>query len=277
MEKKIKPFLKWPGRKYNIISNIKVHLPLPDRYTTLVEPFVGSAAIFLNTSYKNYQLSDSNPDLINTYKYLVKDGEKFVKYSAKLFVPENNNQNKYYELRERFNYVNFNREKAALFIYLNRHGYNGLCRYNGSGIYNVPFGSYKQVYYPSIEMLQFHEKSMAVNLSLQCEDFTQCLTNVKSESVVYCDPPYMPISKTSYFTKYSKNDFNFEHQLKLVELIRELKNYGTAGFISNHDISETRKLYYDAQIISFPVKRMISCQAHGRKYVKELLAIYQQQ
>ncbi len=275
MDNKIKPFLKWPGRKYNIIPKIKSYINTPERYTTLVEPFVGSASIFLNTDYSNYHLSDNNPDLINTFNYLVQDGEKFIKYCAKLFITENNNKEKYYELRERFNSLKNTREKAALFIYLNKHGYNGLCRYNSSGIYNVPFGSYKKPLFPSLEMLQFFNKSTVVNLILKCEDFTQCLNNVKLGSVVYCDPPYFPLSKTSHFTNYSKDSFIYEDQVKLVQLIRELKKNGVTSYISNHDIRETRDLYHDAQIISFPVKRMISCDPNTRNYVKELLAIYQ--
>lgn len=277
MDKKIRPFLKWPGRKFNIICTIKEHLLCPSISSTLVEPFLGSAAVFLNTNYQNYYLSDNNPDLINIYCCLAKEGDKFIRYSSKYFSNEFNSIDKYYELRERFNNIKLTREKAALFLYLNRHGYNGLCRYNSSGGYNVPFGSYKKTYFPLLEMQEFYNKIQTVKVKFTCEDFSSCLSSIKPGSVVYCDPPYLPLSNTSDFTKYSFNDFSFEHQVQLVEQIRVLQQNGIHSIISNHDTCVARELYHDAKIITLKVKRMISCKTSSRKFVKELLAIYNQQ
>lgn len=269
-----RPFLKWPGRKYVISSNIIKHFPIGDNIDTLVEPFLGSGAIYLNTNYKNYYLSDNNPDLINLYMYLINEGEKFIKYCSKLFIDENNNSQKYYELRDIFNNTKSLRKKSAVFLYLNRHGYNGLCRYNSKGGYNVPFGSYTKVKLPAQEMQLFFEKSMSVNLTLKCSDFTECLGNVTSNSIVYCDPPYVPISASSSFTMYNKHNFNYSNQQQLVDMIKQLKENGVSSCISNHDLDITRKLYKDSRIVSFKVKRLISCKSQQRKYVKELLAIY---
>lgn len=274
----IRPFLKWPGRKYSIIHYITNHLPSSAERSTLVEPFLGSAAVFLNTNYSNYLLNDNNPDLISLYQYLTKEQDKFIKYCAKFFVDENNDRDRYYELREKFNSSNNQRTKAALFLYLNKHGFNGLCRYNSSGIYNVPFGSFKKINLPHDNMKRFYEKANAVKLKLSCTDFKDCLKQVTSEAVVYCDPPYVPISSSSSFTKYSITDFTMDNQLQLVEFIRDLcKQQNISGIISNSDTKMTRELYHDAKIVSFKVRRSISSNSDTRQYVKELLAIYNQQ
>ena len=274
----IKPFLKWPGSKFKPAYNITKHFTPCSGQTVLVEPFLGSASIFLNTNYKNYYLTDNNPDLVNLYLYLIKEGEKFIKYCSKYYIDNNNNADIYYELRDQFNNTKSQRKKSALFLYLNKHGFNGLCRYNNSGRYNVPFGRYKRVNIPKNEMLAFYNKAQTVNLKLDCLDYKECFELIKAKSdpnyLVYCDPPYVPLSKTSSFTKYSISDFSLDDQYYLVEFARELKNINIDCYISNHDLEITRKLYHDAKIISFKVKRSISRDVNSRTYIKELLAIY---
>ncbi len=272
----IRPFLKWPGRKYNILAILQQYISLYEKKChTLVEPFIGSGAVFLNTNYKNYYLADCNEDLINLYLYLTKDGDKFIKNCLKFFVDGNNCENKYYELRERFNNSSASLSKAAIFLYLNRHGYNGLCRYNSKGEYNVPFGRYTKINLPLENMIAFNKKSKEVNLTIVCQDFTECFKQIEPRSLIYCDPPYVPLSASASFTKYAKNDFGMSEQKKLVALVTEANKNRIDCIISNHDIAITRKLYDQAtRIISFEVKRAISCKAKQRNLVKELLAIY---
>ena len=143
----MRPFLKWPGSKYRIVDAIKARLPEGNR---LVEPFVGSGAVFLNTDYNRYLLNDNNPDLINLYRILKKEGEPFIQFCRTFFTPENNSATKYYEFRHLFNTTDDRRLKSALLVYLNRHGFNGLIRYNLQHEFNVPFGEYKS--------LTFHSK-----------------------------------------------------------------------------------------------------------------------
>lgn len=271
----IRPFLKWPGRKYNILPLLNKYISEFSHHNTLVEPFVGSASVFLNTSYKKYYLTDVNPDLINLYLYLVKDSEKFIKKCQKYFVAENNNPERYYELRDVFN--NQTRqcaEKAAIFLYLNRHGYNGLCRYNNNGKYNVPFGDYKTVVLPINSMKFFSEKAGSKNVVIECQDFKECFKKIKSNSLIYCDPPYVPLSITASFTKYAKNDFQLSDQECLVQLVKEAAKNNCSSIISNHDLDITRELYCGSQIVSFDVQRNISCKVSNRGVVKEILAIY---
>jgi DNA adenine methylase len=128
-DNRMKPFLKWAGNKYRIIDHIKTRLPEGSR---LVEPFAGAAAVFLNTDFPSYLIADSNSDVISLYRHLQREGMRFISYCHGLFTPDNNARDKYLAYREEFNATKNHRRRAALFLYLNRHGFNGLCRYNAS-------------------------------------------------------------------------------------------------------------------------------------------------
>ena len=141
---KTRPFLKWAGSKYNCLKEVLSALPKGRR---LIEPFTGSGVVFMNTSYSSYLLAESNRDLIQLFTALQNQGESFITYCQDYFKPEKNDKELYYQMRDRFNSLPHSSERSALFLYLNRHGYNGLCRYNSKGIYNVPFGLYKKPYF----------------------------------------------------------------------------------------------------------------------------------
>jgi len=186
----LRPFLKWAGNKYRIREHILSKLPESKR---LIEPFMGSGAIFMNSSFTDYLLADNNLDLVNLYHILQKEGEKFIQYTERLFKPENNEKEQYYALRDQFNNTKSVRKKSALFIYLNRHGYNGLCRYNSSGEFNVPFGRFDFPKCPSVAMQNFLEKSQSAEIVHA--DFIDVMKMAKKGDVVYCDPPYVPLTK----------------------------------------------------------------------------------
>ncbi|PCI38675.1 MAG: DNA adenine methylase [Thiotrichales bacterium] len=270
---KTRPIVKWLGGKYRLIDKITDLLPAGDR---LIEPFVGSAAVFLNTNYASYVLNDANPDLINLYLQLQDGRGKFIKYCASYFSGKLNNKEQYYKLRERFNSLECNAEKAALFLYLNRHGFNGLCRYNtGKGEFNVPFGSYVQPYFPEQPMLDFLQKLAAVKVKFVCKDYKQVLRNLKSGDVVYADPPYVPLSKTASFTKYCPVDFTMADQEYLAKRALALRDRNIAVLISNHSNEITKKLYKTANKIQhFAVGRSISSDIANRQRAKELLALF---
>lgn len=266
----MRPFLKWLGNKHKLLPIIQEHL---NSSHCLIEPFAGSCAIFLGTGFNKYILSDQNKDLISLYKILSKEGEPFIHYCKKLFTKENNSSESYYQFREQFNITPNKRLKAALFLYLNRHGYNGLCRYNSTGGYNVPFGTFQLPYFPEKEMLHFHERSK--NVDFYSNDFEKTMHMASPGDLIYCDPPYVPLTASASFTSYTKQSFNETHQIRLVGAAEKLANEGTSIIISNHDTEITRDYYKNAkQIISFPVSRVISCKGSKRTPVKELLAIY---
>lgn len=264
-----KPFLKWAGNKFSIMDRILATLPTGER---LVEPFVGSGAVFLNTDYPAYLLTDANADLISLYQILQQEGAEFIEYCRPFFDAENNTPDVYYAFREEFNTTADLRKKAALFLYFNRHGYNGLCRYNASGGFNVPFGRYKKTYFPEKEMLAFHQK--AQRAVFQCADFTDTLNAVQVGDVVYCDPPYVPLTATACFTSYAAGVFGMREQQQLADLAEVLSQQGVPVVVSNHDTHFTQNAYRKAEIIPFQVQRFISCKGESRGKAGEVLAIF---
>ena len=157
---------------------------------------------------------------------------------------------------------------------MNRHGYNGLCRYNKSGGYNVPFGKYKRPYFPEAELNYFADK--AQKAKFVCEGYRKTFTRAKPDDVIYCDPPYVPLSKTASFTSYAGNGFGLDEQADLANAAEEVSAEKSAVvLISNHDTIWTRKIYEHAnKIKSIKVARTISTKGNSRKKVAELLALY---
>lgn len=267
---RVKPFLKWAGGKYRCIHHVLNALPKTER---LVEPFTGSGAVFLNAPHTNYLLGEVNADLAALYEHIKNKGKAFIDDCERFFCDKNNQEEQYYKFRVQFNKAQIGTQRrAALFVYLNRHGYNGLCRYNLSGGYNVPFGRYKQPYFPREELLFFHQKSQ--DACFIQADFRQTFLNTKPGDVVYCDPPYVPLSKTSQFTAYTRQKFGEAEQIDLADLAMNTAKDGIPVIISNHDTPFTRELYRTAEITSFPVRRNISCKGSQRLLVRELIAVF---
>lgn len=221
-----------------------------------------------------------------------------------------NSSEKYYEIRERFNLLKqktnkiqqeidylklqeqneelqekihekkeeldlFIKEKSRIFVYLNRHCFNGLCRYDASGGFNVPFGNYKQPYFPREEMEFFHEKSQKATFIVA--DFEEIMTKyIKKEDVVYCDPPYAPLEEQkTNFTTYSKGGFGDWEQRKLASLANYLKDNNIPVLISNHDTKDIRKYYQNSVITELQVQRNINRKGDERGKAKEVLALFQ--
>lgn len=265
-----RPFLKWAGGKYRLLPRILKALPQGKK---LIEPFVGSGVVFLNTDYERYLLTDINPDLINLFNDLKRGKSEFIDYCSQYFTDKNNSEKKFYQLRDHFNQLEAGWERSALFLYFNRHGYNGLCRYNRSGGFNVPFGRYKKPYFPKAEMEHFFAK--AKKAEFRCQPFLKTMSHSRKGSVVYCDPPYLPWSLTANFTSYAKQDFSLDEQRMLAIEAATLANRGVPVVVANHDTQFARMIYDKAsKIESFPVRRFISCDGKGRKNAQELMAIY---
>jgi len=272
MKKKQRAFLKWAGGKYSLSDVINKMLPKGER---LIEPFVGAGSIFLNSDYDNYLLNDINQDLINLYQILQQKPDQFIEDARQFFTPENNDAEVYYQFRKEFNESEDKYFRSLMFLYMNRHGYNGLCRYNKSGGFNVPFGKYKKPYFPEQELNFFAEKSQKA--TFVCESYRHTFTRVKSGDVVYCDPPYVPLSKTASFTSYAGNGFGLDEQADLANAAEEVTTdvENTSVLISNHDTIWTRKIYEHAnKIKKIKVSRTISQKGSNRKKVGELLALY---
>jgi len=272
MISKNKPFLKWAGNKYRIVPEIRRILNRYPEAKRLVEPFVGSGAVFLNSDYPAYRLCDANPDLIRLYQTLQTQGQTFIEYAQTFFNTENNTPDAYYRLRSQFNRTTDPALKSALFLYLNRHGYNGLCRYNAQGLFNVPFGRYTKPYFPHREMQQFYQKAQCA--VFEHADFIEVMQSTESGDILYCDPPYVPLSATAHFTAYSKAGFNSANQTMLARVAETLMSAGIPVVISNHDTPFVRELYQKATLTELSVQRSISCNGANRKPSHEVLALF---
>ena len=265
-----RPYLLWPGGKSHIISALRAFLP-PGR--RLIEPFVGAGSVFFNTDYPEYLLGDVNEDLILVHQTLQAYSDVFIDACRALFVPENNTPDRYYELRDEFNSTMDPWRKATLFVYLNRHGIHGLTRYNRRGHFNTSFGYRTRIYFPEAEMRLFAEHTKRATFIHA--DFRDLMSEARPGDVVYCDPPYVPLSNTANFTEYAPGGFSWHDHMALAECARELARRGVTVAISNHRTPETESLYQGATIVSVKAPRNVGNQhPHAKRVAEEILVVF---
>lgn len=274
----IKSPIKWAGGKTRVMPQLLKHLPKAD---CLIEPFVGSGTVFMNTEYRRYVLCDSNRALINFFRALREDPERLILVARNVF-RNGNNEDSYYEERKLFNHLSWDDECAedyvvrwaASFLYLNRHCFNGLYRTNADGGFNVPFGRYKQPYFPEAEMRLFAEKARDTRALFLCNDFRTSIPYIaknRPDSVIYCDPPYIPASKTANFTAYGKPFTLDDHRALVATLIDAHRQHGARSVISNSDTPETREIYSAFNLHAFSVRRSVS--AKSRDMAGEVIGV----
>ncbi|MFV8980317.1 Dam family site-specific DNA-(adenine-N6)-methyltransferase [Serratia fonticola] len=255
--------LKWAGSKVRIMEELRPLLPKGRR---LVEPFMGSGAVFMNTDYDQYLLADVNGDLINFYNVVMHNPESFIR-RAKGYFEDMQGELAYYTARNHFNFESDLEYRAIMFLFLNRHCYNGLSRYNRSGKFNVPWGRREGVYFPESEIRQFSEKANAKKAVFICCAFEETLAMTVAGDAIYCDPPY-----AASFTQYHTGGFDQDDQQRLANDLRFVARHGCNVAVSNDHNPRTIALYsgFTHHIISAP--RSMSCKANGRQPVRELVA-----
>lgn len=239
----------------------------------LSRPFVGAGSVFLNTHYEAYLLADINPDLIDFYNLLKTEPERLMPGLGICSLSEITSVMPILSYVMCLTECRDKRTRAALFLYLNRHGYNGLCRYNRKGGLNVPFGKYKRPYFPEDELWAFADK--AQKATFICECYSRTFERLEADHVVYCDPPYVPLSSSANFTTYAANGFSLDDQALLARLARHtVQERQIPVLINNHATPLTYELYRGALLDEIQVKRTISRSVTGRNKVGELLALY---
>lgn len=287
-----KPFLKWAGGKTQLITYIEKALPKKvfSNKFTYIEPFVGSGAVlfWMLNNFQNLQkavINDINEDLINTYRTIASRPKELISILEIL-------QNEFHELegkdnaKKEYYYLKrdlYNKRKeeqsgqTALFIFLNRTCFNGLYRVNRKNEFNVPMGSYKQ---PTI---CDKENIWAVSQALQkveilCGDYQKTLHYAESNSLFYFDPPYKPLSNTSSFNSYAKDEFNDQEQIRLRDFCHKLDILNYTWILSNSDVKGKVEndnffddLYSDFNIQRVHARRNINSNAEKRGQLKELL------
>ncbi|EOW0023578.1 DNA adenine methylase [Enterobacter cloacae] len=255
--------LKWAGNKTAIMSELKKHLPDGPR---LVEPFAGSCAVMMATDYPYYLVADINPDLINLYQVIKKDVNSFIHLVERIFSKFTTEED-YYKCRQFFNTVPLEPiEKAAYFLFLNRHCYRGLCRYNQRGLFNVPYGNYKKPYLPVDEVRAFAEK--AVRATFICASYDETLAMLQAGDVVYCDPPY-----DGTFSGYHTAGFSDDDQYDLASILVRRSSEGHPIIVSNSDTRLIRSFYRKFTLHRISTKRSIGVAAGEGKKADELIAV----
>jgi len=287
-----KPFLKWAGGKSQLISSIAQAIPshTTQRPFTYIEPFVGSGAVLfwmLNNfpTLEKAVINDINPDLINTYRIITGKPRELIsllksieqEYHALENKPEAKKEY-YYAKRTLYNKrIAEESSQAALFIFLNRTCFNGLYRVNQKNQFNVPIGNYKT---PRIcdakNILDVSETLKKVDIL--CGDYQNTLQHATENTFFYLDPPYKPLSQTSSFNAYAKDNFDDAAQKQLRNFCQNLNQQGHTWVLSNSDPKEENskggffdKLYADFSIQRVQAKRSINANATKRGLLNELL------
>lgn len=289
----IKPFVKWAGGKNSLISQLVKYYPLELKNGTIeryIEPFVGGGAVLIDILQK-YKIQeayafDINRDLINCYNVIKNNVQELIKQLSKKeeeYITLNSEQRQkyFYDIRTEYNSYKLENElnikRASEFIFLNKTCFNGLYRVNKDGKFNVPCGKYKN---PTI-----CDKNNLINLSnliknvvFECGDYKKSEQYVNNNTFVYFDPPYRPISITSAFTSYTKEDFNDDNQLELAEYYDKLNLKNAKLMLSNSNPKNINKddnffenIYKGFYINEVYAKRMINSNAKDRGQISELL------
>lgn len=266
-----KPFLKWAGGKFLQLPDI---LPLLEGHQRLIEPFAGGGSIFLNAGLKTALINDNCSDLINTYQQLKENAHDIITRAFRLFQLYNG-QKPYLRIRQKFNEGRYTpAERAAVFIYLNRHCFNGLMRYNGKGEFNVGFGKYEAPYFPLAELENF--LGCCEGITFNCEDYSTVIEQAGAGDVVFCDPPYEPMPDKEGFTQYSNGTvFKMADQERLVKCALEAHQRGATIIITNSGVESIKELYrangFDVRDVS--VRRGMSSKSGKKPKAKDIIAI----
>ncbi|RWT39890.1 DNA methylase [Klebsiella michiganensis] len=266
-----KPFLKWAGGKYTQLNDLFRYIPEGLR---LIEPFVGGGSVFLNSDkHADFLLADVNPDLIHLYQMLAVVPD-VVENKARWMFEKMGNPEGYELIRKEFNAQTLDAaERAAAFLYLNRHCFNGLMRYNLAHQFNVGWGKYKAPYFPFQEMKAFAD--MSHNCVFMTSGYRRTIGLAGKGDVVYCDPPYEPMPGTAGFTAYAVGGFTWDDQVFLAKHCVEAHERGARVVISNSSAPRVVDLYreHGFNLEFIKARRSISCNGTTREFARDVVAI----
>lgn len=294
----VRPILKWAGGKRQLLPALRHYYP--QAFARYIEPFLGSGAVFLDCHNRGLlhgrevRLSDVNGDVIGCYRMVRDAVEEVIEHLHQLAAGRHKaGVDHFYEVRdEQFNPLRkqhaseasrsaaYTPALAAMLIYLNRTGFNGLFRVNSRGDFNVPAGRYGNVRICDPDNLrQLAEALQRPGLTLDVARFDDALAGCGAGDFVYLDPPYAPISRTAQFTSYTARGFGVDEQARLQQLVIQLAARGVSVVLSNSAAPEIRKLYKDSDAArhvglkarTVPARRAINSRASGRGAVREYL------
>ncbi len=258
------PFVKWAGGKRQMLEQLGIRMP--ETYGGYYEPFVGGGALVLSIAPEKAVLNDINQELVHTYRE-IRDHLDALLVLLSSMDTVTCTKEFYYEMRARYNekhrLAEYDTEMAALFIYLNKHCFNGLYRVNTRGEFNVPWNqklSVRSMDMENIKAISAYLKSVTIT----CRDFEKALEDVKKGDFVYFDSPYAPLNPTS-FDSYTKEGFTEEEHRRLAELFRRLTDQGVYCMLTNHNTELIRELYEGFLIEEIDVRRAINSDPKKRE------------
>lgn len=259
----MQPFVKWAGGKRQFLKKIIDNTP--KNFETYYEPFVGGGAVLFGLEHHPSIINDINSHLIHAYK-IIKDSPEDLMDQLDEFDKIPLNDELYKEFRTKYNNhiteKTYDIETAALFIYLNKHSFNGLFRVNSKGLFNVPWNKKELVNsYSKDNILEI--SSYLKNVEIINGDFQDAVSNAKKNDFVFFDSPYAPLKPTS-FSSYDKTGFKVDEHIRLANLFKELTEKGVYCMATNHNTELIRDLYSDFEFEEINVRRSINSDATKR-------------
>ena len=266
----VNPILKWAGGKRQLLPQITDFFPNNYSKRDYHEPFVGGGAVFFAIQPKQGTINDLNHHLINFFKTVRDNPEELIEETSQYKYEKET----YYQLRQRYNTEEItDLEKAALFLYLNKTGFNGLWRVNSRDKYNVPFGRYKNPTIVPIKRIRAASQILK-DIEILCTDFSYVKDASKQGDLCYFDPPYEPVSETAYFTSYTPKGFGMDEQEKLSDVCQKLDDKGVNFVLSNSHVKQIVDLYDsnpNFRIKIVQARRSINSKASKRGPINEIL------
>ena len=268
-----KPFLKWAGGKRQLLPDLLQALDAAGNFGNYHEPFLGGGALFFAMAReglqpgREYLLSDINQNLVDAYKGVRDHVEKVIDLLKGH--DDRHDKNYFYEVRKQV--PDDLAGKAARIIYLNRTCFNGLYRENSKGEFNVPFGKHKNPLICDEANLKAVSETLR-RATISAKSFDQITENVQPGDLVYFDPPYAPISRTSDFTSYTKDGFGSKEHKRLAKVAAKLANSGVKVMLSNSLTAFTKNLYDGFHHHEVSVQRIIGSFVERRGEIIEILA-----
>ena len=257
------PFVKWAGGKRQMLEPLSIRMP--ESYKNYYEPFVGGGALMFHLKPEPACINDINQELIHTYTE-IRDHQDALLVLLSSMDQVTCTKECYYEMRGRYNdkleKKDYDTEMAALFIYLNKHCFNGLYRVNAKGQFNVPWNQKELVHSMDVENIK-NISYYLKNVTISCQDFESSLKAAKEGDFVYFDSPYAPLNPTS-FDSYTKEGFAEEEHRRLARLFGELTEKGCYCMLTNHNTELIRELYQKYLIEEIDVRRAINSDAKKR-------------
>ena len=266
------PFVKWAGGKRQLLPLLLARAPR--RFGRYFEPFVGGGAMLFALRPERACASDANAQLVNCYRQLKADA-RAVAASILALDAVPCCRERYLALRSRYNAKlqagELDAEGAALFVWLNRHCFNGLYRVNAGGLFNVPWNGRTQGSPAIAGRLEAAGAWLkAADVGLGCGDFEQACGDAEAGDFVYFDPPYVPLSPTAGFTNYASRGFAEADQERLCALFARLDARGVKLLLSNSETPLARRLYRHWRIEAVGARRAI-CRDASRRTGREIV------